>query len=109
VRAYYSRLNDKGVEDVKGFIFSIDAMGAIAVIAALGIAWVFLVQQETGETGQHISRIARDSAMTDMYTGAATTETLDTTQTYSYCKNYYTYNAGSLTKVDERMNCEEMS
>ena len=93
---------------MKGFIFSIDAMGAIAVIAVLGIAWVFLAQQETGKVGQQISRIARDNATVNLYTGVAVSESLDTTKTYSYCKNYYSYEAGTNT-VSEQMKCEGMS
>jgi len=94
---------------MKGFIFSIDAMGAIAVIAVLGLAWVFLVQQETGTVGQQISRIARDSAMTNLYTGTTANESVTLTPavpTYSYCKNYYLYNSGTISK---QMKCEEMS
>ncbi|MFH1234778.1 MAG: hypothetical protein V1493_04160 [Candidatus Diapherotrites archaeon] len=79
----------------KGFIFSVDALGAIAVVIVLGAIWILSVHHSSGMLGTQIEKKVRDDAMVSLYKN-------DLTKTDSafashadfstvFCKKYFIY------------------
>jgi hypothetical protein len=97
------------VEGVKkGFIFSVDALGAIAVVIVLAAMWVLFVQHSGGMFGAQIEKKAKDNAMVALYkndltkTDSAFSSHADLNTVF--CKKYFIYNS-TLNDADEYSVC----
>lgn len=83
----------------KGFIFSVDALGAIAVVLVLGAIWILFVHHSGGMFGAQTEKQAKDNAMVSLYksdltkTDSAFGSHADFTTVF--CKKYFIYDEAS--------------
>ena len=104
----------RGVEAVKrkGFIFTFDSVGAIAIVIALGVVWVMLIHYESDRSLAINHKTAQDATLVNIYTGVKENDDLDALQHVidmnvgsGVCKRYFTYDAGT---IKEHTHCEEI-
>lgn len=100
--------NVEGVERVseKGFIFSVDSIGAIAIVIALGVVWILFVHYETGMRTTQMNKSTQDNALVSLYTGVPENDSLNTSKEFALCKKYFAYDDAT-NSVIEYMHCEE--
>lgn len=83
----------------KGFIFSVDALGAIAVVIVLGAIWILFVHHSGGMFGMQIEKTVKDEAMVSLYTNHQTVESAADSAhddlTTVFCKKYFIYDNAS--------------
>jgi len=75
----------------EGFIFSVDALGAIVVVTVLGIAWVLYVHTETGISMTQKHKRAQDTTLVNLYTKNAEFQDLNIEKEVTTCKKYFFY------------------
>ena len=92
----------------KGFIFSVDSIGAIAIVMLLCIAWILFVYYESGMKATQMNKSTQDNALVSLYTGTPENDSLDTGKEFASCKKYFSYD-DSANSVIEYMHCEEAS
>jgi len=93
------------VEGVKkGFIFSVDAMGAVALVVVLAMAWVFYVHYETGMAFEQRHKTAQDRALVNLYMGIEENQDMNISKETSVCKKYFFYQVAGT--ISESKYCE---
>lgn len=75
----------------KGFIFSVDALGAIAIVTVLGIAWVLYVHTETSPSMTQKHKSAQDATLMNLYTKNHEFQDLNLEKEITTCKKYFFY------------------
>lgn len=92
----------------KGFIFSVDAMGAVAIVVVLAIAWVMYVHHETGMALEQRHKTAQDRALVNLYMGIEENQDLNINKETSVCKKYFYYDWNIEDKADAKdfKHCE---
>lgn len=74
-----------------GFIFSVDALGAIAIVTVLGIAWVLYVHTETSVSMTQKHKRAQDTTLVNLYTENREFQDLNLEKEITTCKKYFFY------------------
>ncbi len=92
----------------KGFIFTADALGAIAIILLAGVAWTMAVYFETGTGFEQAHKTAQDNALYSLYTGTEESQLPDLEKANAVCKKYYSYDetAAGTGEILEFQHCK---
>ena len=92
---------------MKGFMFTFDAMMAIAMVMALfsGIVLVGLSEPDQGAKQAHLYNSATDATLVDFYTGGSGTDSPDTSKPVVACNEALQYEpSGNITVRVKRCN-----
>lgn len=75
----------------KGFIFSVDALGALAIVTIVAVGWVLLSQQPSGNKMNSMQKKTQDNALLNLYTGQTTSHEFHMDKNFAVCKKYFEY------------------
>ncbi|MEM0360178.1 MAG: hypothetical protein QXK06_02460 [Candidatus Diapherotrites archaeon] len=94
----------------KGFIFSMDALGAIAIVLVVGAIWVLFLHHANSTWPVLSAKEAKDRAIVAVYRNQSFNETTSAPAANAdmntiFCKKYYLYSAID-NKVSEKSVCK---